>query len=141
MSNALFENVMTDVSGKIRLESEDPRWIQLFQSKNIHAILEDETNLKWYGKRLIEQNPVTGNLIQLIEQVSSRMQQISRKKTASSVQSIDQCCVAIHLCCILLHQFVANLSTAKVVAFTKCYLNTVNLRFYLVLASRSTLSS
>lgn len=107
MLNGLFENVMTDVSGKVRLESEDPRWIQLFSAKCIPNLVEG-TDIAWFGDRLIEHNPVTGNLVQLLEQTATRLQQVSARKSAPASHLVEQCCVALYLSTLLMHHVITS---------------------------------
>lgn len=113
MQSSLFESSLTDITGKVRLESEDPRWMQLFSSKSIAPIV-DGFNVPWYGNRLIEHNPSTGNLVQLLRQTSSRVQQVLGRKTAPPSQVIEQCCTALHLCTLMLHFVIITLSPQAV---------------------------
>mmetsp|Transcript_34773 Transcript_34773/g.77191 ORF Transcript_34773/g.77191 Transcript_34773/m.77191 type:complete len:148 (-) Transcript_34773:53-496(-) len=114
MQSGLFESVTTDVSGKIRLDSEDPRWIQLLSSSNVAAIAGDPTGIKWFCDRLIENNPVTGNYLQLLALTTMRLQQICQRKSAPSPQSVNQLCMALHLSALVLQHFVACLSSQAV---------------------------
>lgn len=111
--NGLFENAMTDVSGKIRLESEDPRWIQLFSSKCIPTLV-DTVDLVSYGNRLIEHNPVTGNLVQLLEQTANRLQQVLSRKSAPASQQLEQCCLSLRLSTLIMHHFIISVPYHKV---------------------------
>ena len=113
MQSSLFESSLTDITGKIRLESEDPRWMQLFSSKSITPIV-DGFNVTSYGNRLIEHNLSTGNLVQLLRQTSSRVQQVLGRKTAPPSQVIEQCCTALHLSTIMLHFVIITLSPQAV---------------------------
>lgn len=113
MQNGLFENAMTDVTGKIRLESEDPRWIQLFSSKCVESVV-DGFDVSWYGNRLIEHNISTGNLVQMIGQTSSRLQQVSARKVVPPIQLVEQCCFALHLSSLMLHFIITTLSSNAV---------------------------
>jgi len=113
MQSSLFESSLTDITGKIRLESEDPRWMQLFSSKGIAPIVEG-FNVSYYGNRLIEHNLSTGNLVQLLRQTSSRVQQVLGRKVAPPSQVIEQCCTALHLSTIMLHFVIITLSPQAV---------------------------
>lgn len=110
LQNGLFDNVMTDVSGKVRLESEDPRWIQLFSTKNIANLVDAAADISWYGNRLIEHNPVTGNLIQLLEQTVTRLNQVTSRKTVPANQFLEQCCISLHLSSLVMHHMIISLS-------------------------------
>ncbi len=110
----LFNSVMTDITGTVRLESEDPRWIQLFLIKNLSSLLKENDNLAVYFERFMENNLESGNLVQLLEQTCSRVKQITTKKSAPNGQSIDQCCMALHLCSSLMHCLVSSLTPNQV---------------------------
>jgi hypothetical protein len=110
MQDGLFENVTTDVSGKIRLDSEDPRWIQLLSSSNVAAIAGDASGIKWFCDRLIENNPSTGNYLTLLALTTTRLQQMCQR-SAPSPQSVNQVCVALHLSALVLQHLVACLSS------------------------------
>jgi hypothetical protein len=112
VQNGLFDNVMTDVSGKVRLESEDPRWIQLFSTKTISQLSAEEVG--WYAARLIEHNPATGNLIQMLDQTSSKLQQVTPRRTSPPSQLTEQCCSALFLTTLLLHHIIAHSSLHEV---------------------------
>jgi hypothetical protein len=112
VQNGLFDNVMTDVSGKVRLESEDPRWIQLFSTKTISQLSAEEVG--WYAVRLIEHNPATGNLIQMLDQTSSKLQQVTSRRTSPPSQLTEQCCSALFLTTLLLHHIIAHSSLSEV---------------------------
>ena len=59
-----FFSILTDVSGKSRLEYEDPRWSQLFHSKK--EVLHLNGNEKMFNTmmdKFIENNISTGNLV------------------------------------------------------------------------------
>ena len=112
--STIFDNVMTDVTGKVRLESEDPRWIQLFSGSDVGSVSANFLQMRTYCDRLIENNPTTGNLLQLLEQTGSRLKQVSSRKARASSQSIDQCCIALRLSCLLMHCLVSKLPTSQV---------------------------
>jgi hypothetical protein len=118
MRSGLFENVMTDVSGIVRLESEDPRWVQLFGLHSIPHLVDDAASeIERFGNRLIEHNPRTGNLIQMLEQTATRLHQVTSRKSAPFSQVLEQCCVALYLSSLLMHHFVASLSHKEVSIF------------------------
>ena len=75
----IFYSAITDVSGKLRLDGEDPRWSQLFRSQFILTLNGSEDRLLIYFNRLLENNIVTGNLLQMIEQTTSRLKLLSSK--------------------------------------------------------------
>ena len=111
--SGVFDNVMTDVSGKIRLDSEDPRWIQLFCSQT-GAHLARNTDVSWFGNRLIENNTTTGNMIQLVQQTVTRLQQISSRRTAPTAQLIEHCCTALYLTTLLMNHMIVSLPPDEV---------------------------
>jgi hypothetical protein len=114
--SSLFDNVMTDMSGKIRLDGEDPRWIQLFSLRNVSQLLTSK-EVSWYGDRLIENNITTGNLVQLLDQTATRLQQITSRRTAPPGQLLGQCCSALFISALLLHHLAACLPTHEVALF------------------------
>lgn len=113
--NDLFYIALHGICGKIHIESEDHRWTHLFDSKNIQFILnfhEIELNLD----RLIENNPITNNLLQLLDQTLSRLTEISRKKGESNHEKIGQCCVGLYLCSLVIHHFSSKLPAQQVIS-------------------------
>lgn len=76
----IFFSAMLDVSGGLRLDSEDPRWSQLFRSTRFIMTLNgSEEQFINFCSRLLENNSNTGNLLQLIEQTTSRLKLLSSK--------------------------------------------------------------
>jgi hypothetical protein len=116
MQSGMFENVMTDVTGKIRLESGDPRWIQLFSSSNIPFMVNNSNTISRFGSRLVENNPITGNFVQLLEQTSARLHLVTSKKSAPSSQSIEQCCVSLYLTSLIVHHMVVSCTQKEVIS-------------------------
>ena len=108
-----YDNVMTDVSGKVRLEGGDPRWIQLFSVKAVPYLV--DADVTWYGSRLIENNRSTGNFIQLLDQTLNRLQQVTSRKSSPSGQALEQCCVSLYLSTLLLHHFIAFTTPQQVI--------------------------
>jgi len=117
VQSSLFDNVMTDMSGKIRLDGEDPRWIQLFSLRNVSKLL-TKKEVAWYGNRLIENNIMTGKLVQLLDQTATRLQQITPRRTAPPGQLLDQCCSALFISALLLHHLAASLPATEVTFFS-----------------------
>eukprot|EP01041_Mallomonas_annulata_P005156 gene5156-10303_t len=88
-----FNSVMLDVTGKISLESEDPRWSQLFRCKEMFSLNGSEPDFQTFCIRLVDHNPSTGNFLNLLEQTVSRLRQInSKRKTPPSLHTVEQCC-------------------------------------------------
>lgn len=76
----IFYSAITDVSSRLRLDSEDPRWSQLFRSTSFILTLNgSEERFNHFCGRLLENNSNTGNLLQLIEQTASRLKLLSSK--------------------------------------------------------------
>jgi len=60
----IFYSALTDVSSRLRLDSEDPRWSQLFRSTSFILTLNgSEERLNHFCGRLLENNTNTGNII------------------------------------------------------------------------------
>lgn len=81
-----FYSAITDVSGKLRLDGEDPRWSQLFRSQFILTLNGTEDRLLHFCNRLLENNIATGNLLQMIEQTTSRLKLLSSKNAKPHTQ-------------------------------------------------------
>jgi hypothetical protein len=107
-------SLLTDITGSNRLESEDPRWTQLFHSKQILNMRGDEDLLASFVNRLIENNLSTGNLIMLLGQTSSRIRQILERRGQPTSQNIEQCCISMHLLGLLFNIMFSRLSTVDV---------------------------
>jgi hypothetical protein len=101
------------MSGKIRLDGEDPRWIQLFSLRNVSKLFTTK-EVAWYGNRLIENNIMTGNVVQLLDQTATRLQQITTRRTAPPGHLLDQCCSALFISALLLHHLAASLPATEV---------------------------
>lgn len=90
-----FSALLTDLTGKIRLEGEDPRWSALFSiTLPLRQLLDEpynvelgkETLLSHFSQRLIVHNPITGNLLQLFEHATTRLRQLRSLIHAASRQ-------------------------------------------------------
>lgn len=103
-----------DITGANKLEYEDPRWAQLFHSKKILQLRGDEELLEGFVLRLIENNSVTGNLMVLLSQTSSRIRQILEKRGTPTAQNLEQCCVSMHFTGIMLNILFSRLGTTEI---------------------------
>ena len=115
MSDLIFNSVMHDMTGKYRLESEDPRWSQLLRSKYALSINGHEKEWIGYCSRLAANNPSTGNLVMFLELTVSKVHQIILTRSKPSQLALEQCCVSLHLTSLIMHYFCANLQTEEVI--------------------------
>lgn len=114
-TDPLFNSVMTDLTGRARLESEDPRWGQLFRNGQLLlSIKGDETPWVSFCSRLMENNPQTGNLSQLMEQTTGQLRTLLSRKTRPSKQSLEACCVSLHLTSLIVNLFASRISPAEI---------------------------
>jgi hypothetical protein len=64
----IFYSAMTDVSSRLRLDVEDPRWSQLFRSTSFILTLNgSEEQFINFCSRLLENNSNTGDVIMLYQ--------------------------------------------------------------------------
>ena len=81
------------------------------------------------GKRLITNNPTTGNFISLLEKTLSRSRQVLAKRGNLSSSSIEQCCVSLHLSTLLIHFFSITLPPNEVYNIIACIIPNACLSF------------
>jgi hypothetical protein len=112
----ILNSLLADISGVSRIESEDPRWIQLFSTAHMLS-LANENLADEYCDLLITNNKTTGNFVQLLEHTTSRISQMSATRLNPNGQSIDQCCMALYLSTILFHYLIASLSSKEASLF------------------------
>jgi len=114
MAQAALQSVLTDITGASKLEYEDPRWAQLLHSRQILHLRGDEALLEGFALRLIENNLVTGNLMVLLNQTSSRIRQILEKRGTPTAQNLEQCCVSMHFTGLVLNILFSRLGTSDI---------------------------
>jgi hypothetical protein len=73
MESGTYETLLLDITGKRRIESEDPRWTMLFRCRPFDR--DHPGDILALGTRLQVNNPGTGNLLQLLDQASARVRQ------------------------------------------------------------------
>lgn len=73
-SEALLSNLY-DVTGKVHLESEDPRWSALFRSKSYLPKVMQCIDMQAMAKRLRSNNLSTGNFLLLLDHTAARVKQ------------------------------------------------------------------
>jgi len=128
MIDDLFDQALNDVCGKIRVGGDDRRWFNLFNSDSIqrYIVREDiatdetmESSLTHHFERLINNNPTTGNFVQLLDQSLARLREISHKKSEPPVELIEQCCTSLYLCCMISHHFIARMEASEVMIYQR----------------------
>jgi hypothetical protein len=110
---------MTDLTGKLRLEIEDPRWLQLFRSKCILKINLEDSVFHGFCQRFLKNTRISNNFLQLFEQASSRIRYVlSRKKNDKKSSRFsannELCCVSIHLISLFMNYFASILPPSEV---------------------------
>ena len=113
-SAVAFHSVMLDITGKLSLEGEDPRWSQLFRCKKAFLYKGDEPDFLEFSSRLQENNLLTGNFHMLLEQTVSRLHQMLVKKTRPSKSIIEQCCAALHISSLFFLYFTSHVNANMV---------------------------
>jgi hypothetical protein len=104
-----FQNVLLDVAGRLKIESEDPRWSALFRTKDIFCLRGDEDEFETFCSRLSINAHATGNLSQLFEHAASKIDFCMMKRTKPTPLIIEQCCASLHLCGLILNYFASSL--------------------------------
>jgi len=110
-----FAMLLQEVSGKIRLDSEDPKWQLFFRNKNVIYLQGIEVGWKSFFELLVMNNPHSGNLLMIFEQTTSRIQQIINKKNKPSLLLLEQCCSALHIATLVIHYLCSHLKLHEVI--------------------------
>lgn len=117
-NEVVVDSILADFSGRVQIDSEDPRWIQLLSHSNITRIITLKDGiLNNHCKLLVQNNPITGNFVQLLRQTSARLLVVVRSKAQPNGQTIDQCCVSLYLALLVFHFLVTNLTPHQVQCF------------------------
>ena len=74
-SSGALLSILYDVTGKVRLESEDPRWSALFRCKAYLPRVMQGVNMPLMVNRLRTNNLSTGNLLLLLDHTAARVKQ------------------------------------------------------------------
>jgi hypothetical protein len=107
-----FQYVTSDLIGKLKLETENPCWLNLFRSRNLFYLKGDEGFFCDFCNKLRD-NIGTGNLMQLLEQTSSRVHQVIRRKS-NNLQSVEQGCIALHFISLIINRFCSQIASKDV---------------------------
>lgn len=116
LKNALFVSAMTDLSARSQFEAEDPRWSHIFNPEVLVELMEHPYSLSEFALRLIQNNPTSKNLIQLMEQVISNIRFTIKKKGPLPEHLVPQCCMATFLLSALMQYFFMFQTTDEVIA-------------------------
>mgnify|MGYP001220037943 CR=1 FL=1 len=114
MAQPALQSVLTDITGANKLEYEDPQWSQLFHSRQLLQFRGDEKLLEGFALRLIDNNLLTGNLMVLLSQTSSRIRQVLEKRGTPTAQNLEQCCVSMHFTGLMLNILFSRLGTLDI---------------------------
>jgi hypothetical protein len=114
MTDNSFYSVMHDLTGKQRLEGEDPRWSQLFNCTMALTLNGNEDMWKQFCTRLAEYNLVTGNFVALLEKTARKLRQITTAKIPPSQNLYQQCCVSLHVITLITQYFCSHLGVKEV---------------------------
>lgn len=112
--NSLFVSVMTDLTSRVPIGGEDPRWIQLFSIDILPDLVVSPASLMEYCERWTKTNPVTKNFLHFLEQVSSRIRYLQRKGSINS-DSIYEACLGLYIATVTFQYFIGNLSMDEVI--------------------------
>lgn len=98
MESTGFHQLMQDLSGRARMESEDPKWGALLSSVEFYSDKYDASvQMSHYCSRLVKNSGKSNNLLMLLEQTVSRLGQIIKYKHGPSKSVAFQCCASLHL--------------------------------------------
>ena len=123
-----FISLMTDVTGTLRLDLQDPRWQQLLRCRKVLHLTGNEAEFFEFYRRIINNNKLSGNLHLLFELTSGKVHQLMHRRLPfkSSVETNkpingnveEQCCIGLHLISIFLCHFNSFLKPIEVRMFT-----------------------
>jgi hypothetical protein len=108
MDYSTFVNVMTDITGKIPLRSDDPRWIQFFNLRVLPDLVVQPQILMEYFERWSLNNPNTKNFIHLLEHLLSRLKYASKKNIALTNSFVLECCTGMYISTVFLQYIISN---------------------------------
>ncbi len=109
VDNSVFVSVMTDLTGKVVIHGEDPRWVQLFSIDILPDLMSIPASLIEYCERWSRTNPHTKNFLHFIEQVSSRVRYLHKKGTINN-ESIYEVCLGLYIATVTFQYFIGNLT-------------------------------
>lgn len=109
LDNSLFISVMTDLTGKVVIHGEDPRWVQLFSIDILPDLMSTPASLTEYCERWSRTNPNTKNFLHFVEQVSSRVRYL-QKKGAINNEAIYEACLGLYIATVTFQYFIGNLT-------------------------------
>ncbi len=119
-----FFIILHDFSGRTRLESEDPRWIHIFDSVS-HSIqkipIGESPEFLSICAKLVANNKSTQNLQMLIEQTSSRLGQMLSLRCAPSSATCMHCYGALRLTAAVVNYLLSHLSYSEVLLIFKIF--------------------
>lgn len=120
-SGVLFTSIITDITGRLPLSSDDPRWSQLLRCPSLLLdMLTHPSCIRGnFTTRMIENNLSTKNFLLLLEQVIHRLHQINSRKVhidgnSYSSEVIQEACTGLFLVSLILQDFIAILSKEEV---------------------------
>ena len=108
-----YMTALHDMSGKARLESEDPRW--LLTDLCLLAVRGDEPWWDEVCRRFITHN--TGNLLMYLDKTKHLLRQVlvqRGKHLPACASHVQQCCISLHVTTLLLHYCSRELSDDEV---------------------------
>ena len=110
--------VLHDFSGRTRLESEDPRWIHMFDlaanSTHQTTLIGENSEFLSICSKLVVNSKSTQNFQMLLEQTSSRIGQMLSLRRAPSLASCSHCFGALRLTAAIINYMLSHLNTTEV---------------------------
>lgn len=108
------ERILEDICGVAPLEVDDPRWLEILKFDTLVGLfsLSDSATewlLQWSGN-----NKVTENYQRLIEQLLFRLNLLQKQKGPKTLQTVQECCTALHLLTITLQILSSHTSKDEV---------------------------
>ncbi len=113
----IFDSIMTDLSGKHALMSEDPRWLTLFNPSftSITDILLQPNLLQEYCERLAKNNAITGNLDELMNKTVEKVQRLVQyTANAGDRKLIHESCIGLSILMQMMHYLSTKASHEEV---------------------------
>ena len=135
--DSAFISLMTDVSGTLRLDLQDPRWQQLLRCRKALHLTGNEAEFDEFYSRIILNNRISGNLHLLFELTSGKVNQLLQRRLTTKLSFIEnsrpssgnveeQCCIGLHLISMLMCHFNSFLKPIEVSFAYISHSSTVN---------------
>lgn len=110
----IFDSILTDLSGRHSLLSEDSRWLTLFTYTSLTDLLQEPLLLQDYGSRLLKNNVTTGNFDELIVKTVERVQRLSQYNVSGDKKLVHEACIGLFIITQMLHGIATSVNHDEV---------------------------